>query len=162
LMRFGVIGKRCAGARPTQWLPRDFIADVNGKALACCANAIDDVLTGAGISYRKAWRAKRLPGFDQTPYFVIPSEINPQVVVEAKLTQCDRTARDKVTRVQHLGALSMAGQPPDQPKFEVVACIAGCGYGVRRDDMKRLILATRGKVFTLQNIQHPIQATRLR
>ena len=116
-------------------------------------NAIEDVLTRAGISYRKTRRAERLPGFDQAPDFVVPNELNPRVVIEAKLTEDDGTARDKVTRVQHLGALGMAGQPPDQPKFEVVACIAGRGFGVRREDMKKLILATRGKVFTLQNMQ---------
>ena len=47
------------------------------------------------------------------------------IVIGAKLTEDDGTARDKVTRVQHLGTLSMAGQPADQPRFEVVACIAG-------------------------------------
>ena len=55
----------------------------------------------------------------------------------------------------------MEGQPPNQPKFEVVACIAGRGFGVRREDMKKLLIATRGKVFTLQNIQQLIDHTRL-
>jgi hypothetical protein len=67
-----------------------------------------------------------------------------------------------VTRVQHLGALSMAGRAVDEaPKFEVVACIAGRGFKVRREDMKKLLLATRGKVFTLQNVEHLISCTRL-
>jgi hypothetical protein len=56
----------------------------------------------------------------------------------------------------------MAGQPPDQPKFEVVACIAGRGFGVRREDMKKLLLATHGKVFTLQNLSRLIDCTRLK
>jgi len=67
----------------------------------------------------------------------------------------DGTARDKVTRVEHLGALSLLGQPRNQPKFEVIACIAciaGRGFCVRREDMKKLLLATRGKVFTLKNL----------
>jgi len=55
----------------------------------------------------------------------------------------------------------MEGRPPDQPKFEVVACIAGRGFGVRREDMKKLLLATRGKVFTLQNMQQLVEHTRL-
>jgi hypothetical protein len=138
---------------------RDSISELVGNIVE---NAIEDILTQAGISYRKTRRAERLPGFDQAPDFVIPNELNPRVVIEAKLTEDDGTARDKVTRVQHLGALSMAGQPPDQPKFEVVACIAGRGFGVRREDMKKLILATRGKVFTLQNMQQLVEATRLR
>ena len=101
--------------------------------------------------------ARIRPGAD----FVIPNEFNPQVVIEAKLTEDDDTARDKVTRVQHLGTLSMAGQPADPPRFEVVACIAGRGFGVRREDMKKLLLATRGKVFTLQNVHQLVEHTRL-
>jgi hypothetical protein len=137
---------------------RDSISELVGNIVE---NAIEDVLGQAGISYRKTKRAERLPGFDQAPDFVIPNEINPQVVIEAKLTEDDGTARDKVTRVQHLGALSMAGQPPDQPKFEVVACIAGRGFGVRREDMKKLILATHGKILALHNMQQLVEATRL-
>ena len=137
---------------------RDSISELVGNLVE---NAIEDVLSRAGISFRKTKRADRLPGFDQAPDFVIPNEFNPQVVIEAKLTEDDGTARDKVTRVQHLGTLSMAGQPADQPRFEVVACIAGRGFGVRREDMKKLLLATRGKVFTLQNVQQLVEHTRL-
>lgn len=86
--------------------------------------------------------------------------LNPQLVIEAKVTEDDGTARDKVTRVQHLGALSMEGQPDGQPKFEVVAAIAGCGFKIRREDMKKLLIATRGKVFTLQNMDRLIECTR--
>ena len=78
------------------------------------------------------------------------------------VTEDDGTARDKVTRVQHLGSLSMAGQPPNQPKYEVIACIAGRGFGVRREDMKKLLLATRGKVFTSQNLDRLVEFTRLK
>ena len=92
---------------------------------------------------------------------MIPNEFNPKIVIEAKLTEDDGTARDKVTRVQHLGALSMEDQPAGQPKFEVIACIAGRGFGVRREDMKKLILSTRGKVFTLQNIRQLVEHTSL-
>ena len=116
-------------------------------------NAIEDVLSRADISYRKTKRAERLSGFDQTPDFIIPNEFNPQVVIEAKLTEDDGTARDKVTRVQHLGTLSMDRQPPGRPpgsrdEETVVAGIAGRGFGVRREDMNKLLLSTRGKVFT--------------
>ena len=137
---------------------RDSISELVGNLVE---NAIEDELTRANISYRKTKRAERLPGFDQTPDFVVPNEFNPQVVIEAKLTEDDGTARDKVTRVQHLGSLSMEGQPEGQPKYEVVACIAGRGFGVRREDMKKLLLATRGKVFTLQNMPQLIAHTRL-
>jgi hypothetical protein len=125
-------------------------------------SAVEDVLSKAGVSYRKTKRAERIPGFDQSPDFIIPSEFNPQILIEAKLTEDDGTARNKVTRVQHLGELAMAGQPPDQPKYEVVACIAGRGFGVRREDMKKLLLATRGKVFTRQNLDPLVESTRLK
>jgi hypothetical protein len=138
---------------------RDSVSELVGDVLE---SAIEGVLAGAGISFRKTKRAGRIPGFDQAPDFVIPSEFNAQVVIEAKITEDDGTARDKVTRVQHLGALSMEGLVPDDPpKFEVVACIAGRGFKVRREDMRKLLLATRGKVFTLQNVEHLIACTRL-
>ena len=138
---------------------RDSISELIGNVVE---NAIEAVLTEAGISFRKTGRAERLEGFDQAPDFVVPNEFNPRVVIEAKLTEDDGTARDKVTRVQHLGSLSMAGQPPGRPKFQVVACIAGRGFGVRREDMKKLLLATRGKVFTLNNIPSLVNQTLLR
>jgi hypothetical protein len=92
----------------------------------------------------------------------VPDEFNPLIVIEAKITEDDGTARDKVTRVQHLGSLSMQGRTTgDPPRFEVIACIAGRGFGVRREDMKKLLLATRGKVFTLQNMARLVECTRL-
>ncbi len=101
-------------------------------------------------------------GFDQTPDFIIPSEFNPQVIIEAKITEDDGTARDKVTRIQHLGELSMAGQPKENPKYEVIACIGGRGFGVRREDMKKMIIATRGKVFTLKTLDQMVEHTELK
>ena len=83
-------------------------------------------------------------------------------MIEAKLTEDDGTARDKVTRFQRLGSLSMEDRPSGQPKFEVIACIAGRGFGVRREDMKKLLLSTKGKVFTLQNMQQLVEHTRLK
>ncbi|MBM3226303.1 MAG: hypothetical protein FJZ47_21270 [Candidatus Tectomicrobia bacterium] len=137
---------------------RDSVSELVGGGMEA---AIEDVLSQAGISYRKTRRAARIPGFDQAPDFIIPSEYNPQVVIEAKITEDDGTARDKVTRVQHLGELSMAGQPPGQPTFEVIACIGGRGFGVRREDMKKLLYATQGKVFTMRTLDRLIGNSRL-
>ncbi len=138
---------------------RDSVSELVGDVLE---SAIEDVLTKAGISYRKTKRAERIEGFDQSPDFIIPSEFNPQVIIEAKITEDDGTARDKVTRIQHLGQLSLAGRPLDNPKYEVIACIGGRGFGVRREDMKKMILATRGKVFTLKTLDQLIEHTRLK
>jgi hypothetical protein len=138
---------------------RDSVSDLIGDSLE---SAIEDALNKAGVSYRKTKRAEKIPGFDQTPDFIIPSEFNPQIIIEAKITEDDGTARDKATRIQHLGELSMAGQPPDKPKYEVIACIAGRGFGVRREDMKKILMATRGKVFTLRNLDCLIDCTNLK
>jgi hypothetical protein len=138
---------------------RDSVSELVGDSLE---SAIEDVLTKAGISYRKTKRAERIEGFDQAPDFIIPSEFNPRVIIEAKITEDDGTARDKVTRIQHLGELSLAGRSADNPKYEVIACIGGRGFGVRREDMKKMILATRGKVFTLKTLDLLTEHTRLK
>lgn len=135
---------------------RDSVSELVGDALE---SAVEEILSRAGISFRRTRRAERVAGFDQAPDFIIPDEFNPRVVIEAKLTEDDGTARDKITRIQHLHHLSMlrdGGQ-----KFEVIACIAGRGFGVRREDMKKLILATRGKVFTLKTLDRLVQFSAL-
>jgi hypothetical protein len=138
---------------------RDSVSELVGDSLE---SAIEDVLAKAGISYRKTKRAERIEGFDQTPDFIIPSEFNPQIIIEAKITEDDGTARDKVTRIQHLGELSLSGRSADNPKYEVIACIGGRGFGVRREDMRKMIDATRGKVFTIKTLDHLIGYTRLK
>lgn len=138
---------------------RDSVSELVGDLLEI---AIEETLNKARVSFRKTKRAERIQGFDQAPDFIVPNEFNPKIVIEAKLTEDDGTARDKVTRVQHLGEMSLEGQPAGQPKFEVVACIAGRGFGVRREDMKKLLRATRGKVFTSQNIAQLVEYTRIR
>ena len=70
-----------------------------------------------GVPFHKTGRAERIPGFDQAPDFLIPSAEDPKVVIEAKLSEDDGTARDKVTRVQHLRELADKGRG-----FEVIAC----------------------------------------
>ena len=119
---------------------RDLVSELVGDVLKA---AIEAVLTSAGISFRKTKRAERVTGFDQAPDFIVPDEFDPQVVIEAKITEDDGTARDKVTRVQHLGELASRGLQPDEPlRFEVIACIAGRGFRERREDMKKLLLST--------------------
>ena len=138
---------------------RDSVSEIVGDVVE---SAVEDVLSKAGVSHRKTKRAERIDGFDQAPDFIIPSEFNPQIIIEAKLTEDDGTARDKVTRIQHLGELSRSPEPGGVPRFEVVACIAGRGFGVRREDMKKMLIATRGKVFTLKTMDRLVACTRLR
>ncbi len=67
-----------------------------------------------------------------------------------------------IEREPHLGELSMAGQSKGNPKYEVIPCIGGRGFGVRREDMKKMIIATRGKVFTLKTLDQMIEHTELK
>jgi hypothetical protein len=139
---------------------RDSVSDVIGQTVEI---AIEEVLHEHGISARKTKRAERVKGFEQAPDFIVPDEFNPKVVIEAKLAEDDGTARDKVTRVQHLHTLSMQGRTAEQgPRYDVIACIAGRGFKQRREDMKKLLVATRGKVFTLQTIPQIVAHTRLK
>jgi len=124
---------------------RDSVSELIGDGLE---NAIEDVLSKANISFRKTKRAERISGFDQAPDFILPSEFNPKIIIEAKITEDDGTARDKVTRIQHLSELSEKSLRENGSTFFVIACIGGRGFGVRREDMKKLLHATKGKIFT--------------
>lgn len=137
---------------------RDSVSGLVGDTLE---SAIEDVLTKAGITYRKTKRAEKLPGFEQAPDFVVPDEFATKVVIEAKIAEDDGTARDKVTRIWRLGAMSTADMPPGQQKYEVIACIGGRGFKVRAEDMKTMLIATRGKVFTLKTLDRLIDNSKL-
>jgi hypothetical protein len=138
---------------------RDSVSELVGDGLE---TAIEEELVHAGISFRKTKRAEKIPGFDQAPDFMVPSEFNPRVVIEAKITEDDGTARDEVTRIQHLDSISRRGVTPDvPPKFQVIACIAGRGFGVRKEDMRKLIEATRGKVFTPKTLHRLVECSAL-
>lgn len=137
---------------------RDSISELVGAGLE---TRIEETLLAAGVSYRKTKRIERLSGFDQAPDFLIPDEFSPAVAIEAKLTEDDGTARDKVTRVQHLAEIRRRRMAAGEQPLEVVACIAGRGFGVRREDMRKLLLATEGKVFTLKTLDHLVDHTGL-
>lgn len=133
---------------------RDAVSELVGLVVE---NAIKDVLTAARVSFRPTGRAERIPGFDQAPDFIIPDEFNPVAVIEAKLTEDDGTARDKVSRVQRLRTL----RDDSGKNYDVIACIAGRGFKVRREDMRRMLQATDGKVFTLETMHLLVDSTRI-
>jgi hypothetical protein len=134
---------------------RDAVSELVGEVVE---GAIKDVLTAARVSFRETKRAERIAGFDQAPDFIIPDEFNPAALIEAKLTEDDGTARDKVSRVQRLRTL----RDQSGKDYDVIACIAGRGFKVRREDMRRLLQATDGKVFTLATMPLLIENTRIR
>lgn len=138
---------------------RDSVSELVGGGLE---NAIEDVLSKAGIGFRKTRRAEKVGIFKQAPDFIIPDEFNPKVVIEAKITEDDGTARDKVTRIEHLCTLSRQAVEEGHTGYEVVACIGGRGFSVRREDMKKMILATRGKVFTINTLDRLVECSRLK
>jgi hypothetical protein len=134
---------------------------VSGLVGGVIEKAVKDRLREAGISFRETSRAERIAGFDQMPDFIVPDEWNPRIVIEAKITEDDGTARDKVTRIQHLAEIAHQRRLQGEPGFEVVACIDGRGFSVRREDMRKLLEATQGKVFTLETMDRLVENTGL-
>lgn len=52
---------------------RDSVSELVGDGLE---DAIEEQLSKHGISYRKTRRAEKIPGFDQAPDFIVPSEFS--------------------------------------------------------------------------------------
>ena len=138
---------------------RDAVSEQVGDVME---TAIEEHLTRARIAFRKTKRAERVPGYDQAPDFFVPDEFNPSVLIEAKITGDDGTARDKVARIERLTRMRDERRLNGQPDYEVVACIDGRGFGVRREDMRSLITRTEGKVFTLATLDQMVGHTRLK
>jgi hypothetical protein len=138
---------------------RDSVSELVGDVME---SAIEELLSRAKITFRKTKRAERVPGFEQAPDFFVPTELAPAVIIEAKITGDDGTARDKVARILRLAAMRDRKAAAGEPAFEVVACIDGRGFGVRRQDMRDMLLATKGKVFTLSTLEHLVQNTELK
>lgn len=138
---------------------RDSVSELVGDVME---SAIEERLARANITFRKTRRAERIAGFEQAPDFFAPTEFAPSVIVEAKITGDDGTARDKVSRILRLAAMRDDRARAGKPTFQVVACVDGRGFGVRRQDMRDMLLATKGKVFTLKSLDHLIPCTELR
>jgi len=138
---------------------RDAVSELVGDAME---GAIEERLSHSQVTFRKTKRAERIPGFEQAPDFIVPDEMRPVVVIEAKITGDDGTARDKVTRIERLATMRDERIRRGEAGFEVLACIDGRGFGVRREDMRRMLLRTEGKVFTFGTLGEMIQHTRLR
>ena len=125
---------------------------------AVLENAIKGVLVEANITFRETGRVESVNGFDQAPDFIVPDEYAPVAVIEAKVSEDDGTARDKVTRVQRLRTL----RDEEGKDYDVIACIAGRAFKLRRNDMRRLLEATNGRVFTLETLDQLVEQTRVR
>ncbi|MBI5550420.1 MAG: hypothetical protein HY911_02860 [Desulfobacterales bacterium] len=137
---------------------RDSVSELVGDGLE---SAIEEVLTQAGITFRKTRRAERIAGFDQAPDFIIPDEFAPRVIIEAKLTEDDGTARDKATRIIRLCQMAEERIRSGRQTYEVIACLAGRGFGVRREDMRQMIFHTKGKIFTPKTLDRLVDCSAL-
>ena len=137
---------------------RDAVSELVGDTME---TAVEERLTRARITFRKTKRAESIPGYDQVPDFFVPDEFNPSVLIEAKIAGDDGTARDKMARIERLTWMRDNRRRDGQPDFEVVACIDGRGFGVRREGMRSLITRTEGKVFTLATLDQMIAHTQL-
>jgi hypothetical protein len=138
---------------------RDSVSELVGEVIE---NAVEDRLRKSGVTYRKTRRAEKIPGFGQAPDFCIPDEVNPSVIIEAKITSDDGTARDKVTRIKELETQRNRHVAEGRPHYEVVACIDGRGFRQRREDMRQLLLRLDGKVFTMASLDYLVTHTRIR
>lgn len=138
---------------------RDAVSELVGDVTE---SAIEEQLSRHNVTFRKTRRAERLEGFAQAPDFFVPTEFSPSVIIEAKITNDDGTARDKVARILRLASMRDQRQREGLRTFEVVACLDGRGFGVRRQDMRDALVATHGKVFTLATLEHLVQHTLLR
>jgi hypothetical protein len=138
---------------------RDAVSELVGDVME---SAIEERLASARITFRKTKRAERVPGFEQAPDFFVPTELAPAAIIEAKITGDDGTARDKVSRVLNLATMRDNRERAGQTAFELIACVDGRGFRVRREDTRKILLATRGKVFTLATLDRLIEHTRLR
>lgn len=137
---------------------RDAVSELVGDVME---SAIEAQLQTARIPFRKTGRAERVPGFDQAPDFFIPDEIVPGVIIEAKITGDDGTARDKVARILRLAHMRDEREANGEPAYQVIACIDGRGFGVRQQDCRDLLKATRGKLFTANSLGDLIRFTDL-
>lgn len=138
---------------------RDAVSDLVGDVME---SAVAKLLEEHRIPFRRTARAERIPGFDQAPDFIAPDEGNPKVIIEAKITGDDGTARDKVARILRLAQMRAERLDRAGSTYQLVACIDGRGFGVRRRDMRDLLVATGGKVFTTKTLPHLIEYTDLR
>jgi hypothetical protein len=138
---------------------RDSVSEHVGELLQ---GAVRSVLDTSRVPYHESRIAQRFEDMDQAPDFLLPTAAEPAAVIEAKLAEDDGTARDKVTRIQHLGELRDERERRPEPSFEVIACVDGRGFGIRREDVRKLLLATRGKLFNASTVAHIVTHTSLR
>jgi len=138
---------------------RDAVSDLVGDVME---SAVAKLLEEHRIPFRRTARAERIAGFDQAPDFIAPDEGNLKVIIEAKIAGDDGTARDKVARILRLAEMRKKRLEEKGSTYQLVVCIDGRGFSVRRQDMRDLLVKTEGKVFTTKTLPDLIEHTDLR
>ncbi|MDA8220049.1 MAG: hypothetical protein M0Z94_20800 [Dehalococcoidales bacterium] len=138
---------------------RDAVSELVGEIME---NTIAKRLDEFEISYYRTQRGRAIPGYAQAADFYVPDEYRPEVQIEAKMASDDGTARDKVARILRLAQMRDERIRRGESGFELIACIDGRGFGVRREDMRSILLAFAGKVFTLETLDQLIEQTSLK
>lgn len=126
---------------------RDSVSRIVGRLIE---DAVEELLARHRIDGRATRYRETVPTFPQAPDFLIPPD-DVEVIVEAKLTEDDGTARDKVARVQTLRQYE--DERPPARRRGIVAVIDGRGFAYRPADLNRLLTACDGHVYTLGELE---------
>jgi hypothetical protein len=136
---------------------RDAVSDLVGDALEY---QIMGMLAASGIEARQIRRREIVETFEQAPDIIAPyygaiSDV--EVVIEAKLAEDDGTARDKVARVKTLRENEDKRASRGETPRQIVAVLDGRGFGVRAPDLRRLLDACDGHVYTAAELEALVQ-----
>ena len=126
---------------------------------------IEELLQEHRINYRKTRRREAVPGFPQAPDFLIAdrgralftAEPEVDVAIEAKLTEDDGTARDKVARIKALRQNEDRRAAAGAHRREIVAVIDGRGFQHRVRDLADMLDACDGHVYTLTELDKLVE-----
>ncbi len=121
---------------------------------------IEELLDTHRINYRKTRRREAIPGFPQAPDFLIAhrgralfaAEPEVDIAIEAKLTEDDGTARDKVARIKALQQNEDRRAAAGAHRRDIVAVIDGRGFQHRVRDLADVLDACDGHVYTLPEL----------
>ncbi|MDQ3729175.1 MAG: hypothetical protein M3355_06250 [Actinomycetota bacterium] len=126
---------------------------------------IEKLLDDHRINFRKSRRREAIPGFPQAPDFLIAdrgralgaAEPEVDVAIEAKLTEDDGTARDKVARIKALRHNEDRRAAAGAQRREIVAVIDGRGFQHRVRDLVDTLEACDGHVYTLAELDKLVE-----
>lgn len=130
---------------------QDAYSEVKGDALLEVPLA--NLLDREGVPYHRAKRGAA--GATQTaqhfdispgPDFLLP-DTNPTVIIESKIGEDGGTVRDKAARIKALGMAA------EQRGLVMCAVIDGKGWRERASALLDVIVATRGRTYTLETLK---------